>query len=141
MTWILYASIAALALAAADIFLKVAAGRISNSLGLLLYGGCTFSMGLGWVLWQRIHGVTQHGQTGGVLAAIGVGITFCIVTAALYATYGAAAPISLAFPFIRFSALLLASLAGFLLWHEPLTLRYVIGIVLACSGVYLIITR
>ena len=141
MGWTIYAFAAALALAAADVFIKLAAGRVSNSLGILIYGSCTFSMGLAWVLWQRIHGVTQHGDTHGILAAIGVGISFCLVTVFLYLTFEAKAPISLASPFIRLGGLLVASMAGFLLWHEPLTIRYIIGIVLACSGVYLIMTR
>jgi drug/metabolite transporter (DMT)-like permease len=141
MGWIIYGSGAALALAAADVFIKLAAGRVSSSLGVLIYGGCTFSMGLGWVLWQRIHGIAQQGQIQGILAAIGVGVSFCLVTVLLYATFEARAPMSLASPFIRLAGLLVASTVGLLLWHEPLTVRYVIGIALACSGVYLIMTR
>ena len=75
MGWIVYASFAAIAMAAADVFIKLAAGKVSNSLGVLIYGSCTFTMGLAWVLWQKIHGVTLHGQTSGLLAAIGVGIS------------------------------------------------------------------
>ena len=141
MGWILYAFIAAVALAAADAFIKVAAGKVSNSLGLLIYGSCTFSMGLGCVLWQRIHSVPQHAQASGVLAAFGVGIAFCLVTAALYATFGSGAPISLASPFIRLGGLLLASLVGFFFFREPVSWRYAIGMVLACSGVYLLVTK
>ena len=63
MDWILYALGTALALAAADFCVKLAAGKLSNSVALLLYGSCTFLTGLGWVLWQRAHGVPQHAQT------------------------------------------------------------------------------
>ena len=139
--WVVYASAATAALAAADIFLKLAAGKVSNSVGVLIYGICTFSMGLAWFLWQRIHGITQYSPPYGILASVGVGVSFCFVTVALYFTFEAGAPISLAAPFIRLGGLLVASLAGFLLWREPFTLRYGIGILLACSGVYLIITR
>ena len=141
MGWVVYAFAGAIAMAAADVFVKLAAGKVSNGLGVLIYGSCTFSMGLAWVLWQKLHGVTQHSQPSGVLAAIGVGISFCLVTVALYVTFEAGAPISLVSPFIRLGGLFVASLVGFLLWHEPLTLRYIAGIVLACSGIYLIITR
>jgi len=141
VNWIIYAIIAAIGLAAADMFLKLAAGRISTSLGLLIYGSCTFSMGLGWFLWQRFTGVVHHAQALGVLASFGVGASFCLVTAALYATFGAGAPISLASPFVRLGGLLVASIAGFMLWGEPVTLRYAIGMLLACVGIYLIITR
>jgi drug/metabolite transporter (DMT)-like permease len=98
-------------------------------------------MGLGWFLWQRFNGVVHHAQAPAVLASAGVGVSFCLVTAALYATFAAGAPISLASPFIRLGGLLVASIAGMMLWGEPLTLRYAIGMLLACGGVYLIITR
>ena len=141
MNWIMYAVIAAVGLAAADVCLKLAGGRISTSLGLLIYGSCTFSMGLGWFLWQRFSGVAHHAQAPAVLASVGVGVSFCLVTAALYATFAAGAPISLASPFIRLGGLLVASIAGVMLWGEALTLRYAVGLLLACGGVYLIITR
>lgn len=139
--WIPYAIGTAVALAAADFFIKLASGRISNSLGLLLYGSCTFLTGLGWVLLDRTRGIPLHAQMPGILAATGVGIAFSTVTVGLYITFGAGAPISLVSPFVRLGGLLIASIAGLFLLHEPLTWRYGIGMVLAISGVYLIITR
>jgi transporter family protein len=141
MGWIHYALITALALASADFFVKLAAGRLSSSLGVLLYGSCTFLTGVVWVAWQWAHGVPQHAQTSGVLAALGVGVAFSGVTLGLYATFGSGAPISVGAPVIRLGGLVLASLAGLILLQEPLTLRYVIGMILVCSGVYLIVTR
>jgi drug/metabolite transporter (DMT)-like permease len=141
MSWILYAIGTALALAGADFFVKLTSGKISNSLALLIYGCCTFLTGLIWVLWQRFRHVQQFAQPTGVLTAIAVGVLFSAVTLGLYITFGAGAPISRASPLIRLSGLLLASLAGILLLHEPLTPRYAAGVILACLGVYLIITR
>lgn len=141
MNWILYASVSALALACADIFIKLAAGKLSNSLALLFYGSCTFLTGLSWVLFDRISGVSLHAQTNGILAAIGVGVSFSLVTVGMYVTFQAGAPISIASPFIRLGGLLLASAAGFLLFHEPITWRYLLGMVLVLTGLYLIVTR
>ena len=141
MGWIKYALVTACALAAADLCVKVAAGRLSNSLAVLIYGSCTFSTGLAWVLWQWARGVPQHAQLSGILASMGVGFAFSGVTLGLYVTFSAGAPISLGSPVIRFGGILLTSIAGLLLFREPLTLRYVIGILLVCSGMYLIITR
>src|SRR3990172_3040320 len=112
MIWIPYALITAFALAAADFFVKLAAGKLSNSLGLLIYGSCTFLAGLGWVVWQKFNGATQFAQANGVWAALGVGVSFSIVTIGLYATFGAGAPISLASPVIRLGGLLLAGEIG-----------------------------
>lgn len=141
MAWMRYALLTAVAVAAADFFVKLATGRLSNSVAMLLYGSCTFLTGLVWVLWQWQRGVPQYAQTPGVFAALGVGIAFSGVTLGLYATFGAGAPISVGSPVIRLGGILLASLAGLVLLKEPLTLRYVIGALLVCSGIYLIITR
>ncbi len=141
MGWIPYAVGSAVTLAAADLFIKLAAGKLSNSLALLIYGSCTFIAGLSWVLMDKIRGVGIHAQTAGILLAGGVGIAFSLVTVGLYLTFGAGAPLTLASPFIRIGGLVIASLAGLFLLHEPLTLRYTAGIILALSGAYLIITR
>jgi drug/metabolite transporter (DMT)-like permease len=82
-----------------------------------------------------------HAQPLGILAAIIVGITFSLVTLGLYVTFGAGAPISVASPLIRLTGLVLASIIGLTFLREPLTARYVLGVILACLGIYLIISR
>ncbi|MEJ2156385.1 MAG: EamA family transporter [Desulfobacteraceae bacterium] len=141
MTWIAYALCTAAALAVADICIKLASGKLSNSLGLLLYGSCTFLAGVIWVLLDKRHKVDLYAQPEGILAAVGVGVAFSAVTIGLYVSFGAGAPISLVSPIVRLGGLLVASIAGILFLHEPLTIRYVIGTVLAFGGVALIITR
>lgn len=44
-------------------------------------------------------------------------------------------------PLVRLSGLIVASLCGVLIWNEPVTPRYVMGVCLAVTGVYLIVTR
>ena len=139
--WIVIAIGTIMFLAGADVFVKLASGKLSNSLGVLIFGTCTFLVGLTWVLWQRYQGIPQFIEPRGALAAVGVGIFFSFVTLGLYLTFSAGAPISLASPFIRLGGLLLASVIGLVLWQEPLNGRYVLGMLLACIGVYLIITR
>lgn len=139
--WLPYAVVTALGLAVADLLIKTAAGKLSNSVALLLYGICTFLIGLSWVLWQRAQGTPQYAQPTGILAALGVGVVFSFVTLGLYATFGAGAPISLASPAIRLGGLVLVSLVGLTFLQEPLTWRYAVGMLMACAGIYLIVTR
>jgi drug/metabolite transporter (DMT)-like permease len=139
--WIIYVFTGALLLSGADVFVKLASGKVSNSLGVLVYGSCTFTLGWIWVLWQKLHGVTLHSQTSGLLASIAVGVCFALVTVVLYVLFEAGAPISLVSPSMRLGGLLGASIIGLVLWHEPLTLRYIIGVVFASGGIYLIVTR
>lgn len=140
-TWVLYASIAAASLVVADVCLKLAAGRITSSLGVLLYGTCTFLTGLLWVLWDYSHGIAVRAELSGILYAIGVGVAFSAVTVSLYATFTAGAPVSVASPFIRLSGVVVISLIGLAVLKEALSVRYVIGMVLAVVGLYLIVTR
>lgn len=141
MNWVVFAIFSAGALAAADMCVKLAAGKLSNSLGFLLYGSCTFLTGLGWVAADRLRGVDFFVQPNGVAAAVGVGVAFSAVTIGLYFTFGAGAPLSLASPLVRIAGLLIASLAGLFLFQEAFTWRYLLGMAMAIGGVYLIITR
>lgn len=141
MNWIVFALFSAAALATADLCVKLAAGKLSNSLGLLLYGSCTFIAGLGWVVADKLRGTELFVQPSGVAAALGVGVAFSGVTIGLYFTFGAGAPLSLASPLVRIGGLLIASIVGLLLFQEAFTWRYLLGMLLAIGGVCLIITR
>ncbi len=141
MGWIVIAIGIAVLLATADVFVKLAAGRLSNSLAMLIFGCVLFAISLGWVVIQRVRGVPQFAEPEGVLAAAGVGLAFTLVTLGLYATFSAGAPISIASPLIRLTGLLLASLFGLILLREPLTWRYVAGLLLAIGGVLLVVNR
>lgn len=140
-SWLAYAAVTAFFLASADCFIKLASGKISSSLGLLIYGACTFSTGLGWVLLERFRGIPLHAQPVAYLYALGVGVSFSAVTVGLYATFGAGAPISLASPFVRLAGLVVASIVGLTLFSEPLTFRYTLGMLLIFGGLYLVISR
>lgn len=140
-TWIFYAAGTAVLLATADVLVKFAAGKLSNSIALLMFGCATFLISATWIIIERSRGTPLVAQPVGILVATAVGVTFTFVTLGLYITFAAGAPISLASPTIRLGGLLLASFVGMLLFQEPFTWRYAAGMVLAISGIYLIITR
>jgi hypothetical protein len=74
-SWMLYAAVAATALAAADVFVKMAAGKVPNSLGALLYGAVAFGVGLTWFMFDRARGASEPASQAGVAYALGVGTT------------------------------------------------------------------
>ena len=90
---------------------------------------------------DRLRGVEFFADANGIAAAVGVGAAFSAVTIGLYFTFGAGAPLSLASPLVRIGGLLIASVVGLLLFQEAFTLRYLLGMVMAIGGVFLIITR
>ena len=141
MTWMIYAVGAALALAAADVFVKAAAGKIPNSLGMLLYGSAPFAAGLVWWLIDRRNIASTAITTKGVILGLSVGVMFATVTFCMYAAFLRGAPITIASPVIRLGGLVVASVVGVALWREPASLRYVAGLVMIFVGVYLMLPR
>lgn len=140
MRWIPYAAVCAVFLACADFFVKLASSRISSSLGAMVYGLTTLAAGLAWVLYERATGQPQYSTPAGWGYAFLVGLAFSVVTILLYVTFSRVA-VSLGSPVIRLTAIVLASLLGIVLLREPLTWRYVLGVVLAVAGVALIVAR
>jgi drug/metabolite transporter (DMT)-like permease len=139
MNWGIYIIGAALALAIADILVKFVSGKIPDSLGMLLYGSVPFLAGLVWFIFDPKKALFH--SPAAVLPALGVGVSFALVTFCMYAAFRHGAPISLASPSIRLGGLVLASAAGLIFWKEPLTLRYLLGLGLIAAGLYLMLTR
>ena len=141
MNWMTYVLGAAAALAAADVFVKLAAGKVPNSLGMLLYGAVAFGVGAIWTVLDRTAGEPVRASTAGIAYALAVGVSFSAVTFGLYSAFTAGAPLSVTSPVVRLGGLIVASVCGVLIWHEPVTFRYATGVTLALVGVYLIATR
>ena len=140
MRWIAYALVCSIFLASADFFVKLASNKISSSMGMLVYGATTFSVGLTWVSYLKITKqpllITQQG----LLYSLAVGIAFSVVTLLLYLTF-ARISVSIGSPTIRVMGILIASIFGILLLHEPFTWRYLLGLILTVAGVALIVFR
>jgi uncharacterized membrane protein len=140
MRWIPYALLCSIFLASADFFVKLASNKISASMGMLVYGATTFTVGLTWVGYLKITKqpllITQQG----LLYSLAVGIAFSVVTLLLYLTF-ARISVSIGSPTIRVMGILIASMFGILLLHEPLTWRYLLGLILIVAGVALIVFR
>ena len=140
MRWFPYALLCSIFLASADFFVKLATNRIASSMGMLVYGATTLTVGLTWVGYMKITKqpllITQQG----VLYALAVGIAFSAVTLLLYVTF-ARVNVSIGSPTFRVTGILLTSMLGILLLHEPFTWRYLIGLLLTVAGVALIVFR
>ena len=140
MRWLPYALLCSIFLASADFFLKLASNKISASMGMFVYGVTTFVVGTIWVGYIKITKqpllITQQG----LLYSLAVGVAFSTVTILLYLTF-ARVSVSLGSPTIRVMSILIASMLGILLLHEPFTWRYLFGLILTVSGVALIVFR
>jgi bacterial/archaeal transporter family protein len=138
--WLPYALACSVFLAIADFFIKLASPKISASMGMFIYGATTFAVGLAWVSYLKITGQPFLITPSGLLYSIAVGLSFSFVTILLYLTF-AHVSVSLGSPTIRLAGIVIASLLGILILGEPFTWRYALGILLAISGVALIVLR
>ena len=140
MRWLPYALVCSIFLAAADFFVKLASNKISSSMGMFVYGATTFIVGLLWVSYLKIIHQPLLITPRGLLYSIAVGVSFSFVTILLYLTF-AHVNVSLGSPTIRVLGIVIASLLGLLILHEPFTLRYALGVILTLAGVALIVLR
>jgi uncharacterized membrane protein len=138
--WLPFALLCSVFLATADFFVKLASTRISASVGMFIYGATTFAFGLAWVSYLKITGQTLLITRTGLLYSFAVGVAFSLVTMLLYITF-ARVNVSVGSPTIRVLGILLASLLGLLILHEPVTWRYILGLILTIAGVALIVFR
>jgi uncharacterized membrane protein len=140
MRWFPYALVCSIFLASADFFVKLASNKISSSMGMLVYGTTTFTVGLIWVGYLKLTKQPLLVTRPGLLYSIAVGLAFSSVTILLYLTF-ARVNVSLGSPTIRVMGILIASMFGILLLHEPFTWRYLIGFILTVAGIALIVFR
>jgi len=109
-------------------------------MGMLVYGATTFAFGLTWVSYLKLTHQSLLVTQQGLLYSLAVGVAFSCVTLLLYITF-ARVSVSLGSPTIRVMGILIASLFGILLLHEPFTWRYLVGSILTIAGVALIVLR
>ncbi len=140
MRWFPYALVCSIFLASADFFVKLASDKISSSMGMLVYGATTFTVGSIWVGYLILTKQSLLITRPGMLYSLAVGVAFSSVTILLYLTF-ARVNVSVGSPTIRVTGILLASMFGILLLHEPFTWRYLIGLILTVAGVALIVFR
>jgi drug/metabolite transporter (DMT)-like permease len=140
MRWLPYALLCSIFLASADFFVKLASNKISSSMGMLVYGATTFTVGLTWVGYLKVTKQPLLITQPGLLYSLAVGISFSVVTLLLYLTF-AQISVSIGSPTIRVMGILIVSMLGILLLHEPFTWRYLFGLILTVAGVALIVFR
>ena len=127
-------------IALADLSTKQSAGKISPSLGTLIYAVTTIAIPLVWTLWTRAHGGLQVTRDG-VLWSIAVGISFSIFTGLMFLLFSQGVNLSIGSPIVRMGGIVLAATLGIVVFREGLNLQYLIGFVLAAVGIFLVATR
>lgn len=126
-------------LALADFSIKQSAGRISSSLGTLIYAAAALVIPLVWVIWtQRRDGIEVTAS--GIAWSVATGLFFSVFTGLLFLLFAAGANLSFVVPIVRAGGLTLAAVIGVLLLGEHLTVQHMVGLILAVAGIVLLFT-
>lgn len=124
----------------ADFSIRQTAGKISPSLGTLVYAAVAFIPPLAWTLWTR----TQEPLTvtrDGVVWSMITGIAFGVFTGLLFLLFSQGVNLSIGSPVVRMGGIAVAALFGVIFFREGWNLQYLVGVALAAAGIFLIATR
>ena len=138
-TWVL-AIFAIVIIALADLSTKQSAGKISPSLGTLIYAVTTLAIPLVWTVWTRANAGLQVTREG-VLWSMAVGICFSLFTGLMFLLFSQGVNLSIGSPVIRMGGVILAATLGIVVFREGFNLQYLIGFLLAAAGIFLVVTR
>lgn len=127
-------------LAFADFSIKETSGKISPSLGTLIYALVAAVPPLLWLAWTRAHEPILITRTG-VWWAVATGISFGVFTGLMFLLFSQGVDLSIGTPVIRMGGLVVAATLGIIILKEGLNWQYLIGFVLAVVGIFLVATR
>ncbi len=127
-------------LALADFCIKQSAGKISPSLGTLVYAATAVAIPLVWTIWSSANGGLEVTREG-ILWSIGIGIAFSIFTGLMFLVFTAGVNLSIGTPVIRLGGIVIAATLGIVVFREGVNLQYILGFVLAFAGILLVVTR
>ncbi len=127
-------------LAWADFSVKQGSGKISASLGTLVYAMTAALIAAAWTLWSHYNGGLSATREG-VLWSISTGIAFGIFTGVLFLMFNAGVNLSIGSPVVRMGGIVLAATLGVIVFREGMNLQYLMGFALAAIGIYLVVTR
>ncbi len=139
-TTIILALLAMAVIALADLSLKLSAGKISPSLGTLIYAATSIVIPLAWAAWtKRTSGLNASVE--GVCWSVAVGLLFSVFTGLMFVIFSRGVELSVGSPAIRMGGIVLAAILGIVVFREGITFRYLAGFALTAVGVFLVVTR
>ena len=139
-TTIVLAIVAMGIIALADVSIKQSAGKISPSLGTLIYAITAVVIPLAWTLWTKQTSGLQVSNEG-IFWSIATGVWFSIFTGLMFIIFSQGVNLSIGSPVVRMGGIVLAATLGIIIFREGINLQYIIGFVLAAVGIFLVVTR
>lgn len=129
-----------LVLGFADFSIKQTSGKISPSLGTVIYALFAILPPLLWFLWTRAHEPLTVSRDG-VMWSVITGLSFGIFTGLVFLLFSQGVNLSIGTPVVRMGGIVFAATLGVLIFREGLNWQYLIGFALAAIGIALVATR
>lgn len=140
MQWLFFALLAALLNALMDFFVKLSSNKISDAVGGALLCACATVVMAIPVLYSKFRGESLLITRDGVLYSALAGISVGLATFFIFKMFSTRVDLSLAVPTLRVGIILFATILGVVLLHEKMSIRLIIGMLLALSGIYVVVT-
>lgn len=136
MHWLVYAFIVIFGAAGMHVFSRMAKGLV-HPVTAALIASAVFLCSAAVIFMFSGEARLQISEisSGGLMAALLMGVSLSAVNLALFYVYHAGAPLSMAVPLIRVSAAVLGVFAGLLFFAEQLSLVQAFGVGLALTGI------
>lgn len=77
----------------------------------------------------------------GVLYGVMAGLSGVLVDVGVLMMFRKRAPVSIGLPFVRVWSIIMAAILGFIIFHETLEFKDIIGIILSCMGVWFLVSK
>lgn len=135
--WMVAAGVSAVCYGINNILLKLTNGRISDSLGAVCIQTFSLAVIVGYFLLAKMRGELISWSYQGVAVSIGSGIMMGLGLVLLLTTFKLGGPVSGVIPVLLSGQIVLAALAGFLLFREGLSAIKAIGIFCCFLGIWL----
>ena len=135
MSWIIYALGAMFAIGISDLFRKLGSNLKDALFTNLIFqlGSVTTAIILFLLFSRKIENNSQ-----GIMYAVIGGILISLFSALSFKALNLGPGVSTVIPIMRVGGVLVVSALGVILFRDKLSWQLVVGIILACSGLYLI---
>jgi drug/metabolite transporter (DMT)-like permease len=121
----------------ADFSIKQTSGKITPSLGTLIYAIAAILPPLIWTIWTLTHEPALITRDG-IIWSIITGLAFGTFTGIVFLLFSQGINLSVGTPVVRMGGIACAALLGILVLREGWNIQYIIGFVLTVAGILLI---
>lgn len=141
MTWLYWAIITAVFYGLFDFFVKKTAGKLEDGLAAFMINLVSTLVLIVYLVISKYRGVKLFGSNEGFFYSIVAGILIGLASITFIKVFSAGSNLSIGVSIVRIGMVVIGVTLGFLILHEKIELRQLIGMVTALVGLGLILLK